>query len=293
MIPLIHDNYLQGTGNGPTWNVSISPPKRKIKSYFNETLDVAEYIYANRTGKIHLLYSGGMDSEFVFNIFLKLGIEFTPVIIKLNPNYNDHDLAYALSFCESKNIKPIIVDVDFNHFVSSGKIVDIAEKIKCAGYQIPVTMHVANQLDGFIVLGNDPPYMKLNTASNTWQLEELELIHSILNNFRINRLEGCPFFLSYTPEMMLSFLLEPRMVELANHIHPGKLGTNTSKIHVYNNNTNFNMVQRPKYTGYENIENSKIFQHENLTIFKEFQKMWGGAYYENYHELIKRLSCNQ
>lgn len=284
---------MAGIGNGPSWHVNISPPVNKVKSYFEESLSVAEYVYANKTGKIHLLYSGGMDSEYVFNIFLKLGIDFTPVIIKLNPNYNEHDLSYALAFCESKNIQPLIVDVDFDNFVSSGRITDIAEKIKCAGYQIPVTMHVANQLDGFIVLGNDPPYMKLNIETNTWQLEELELIHSILNNFRLNKIEGCPFFLSYTAEMMLSFLLEPRMVDLANHKFPGKLGTNTSKIYVYNNNTDFNMVPRPKYTGYENIENSKIFKHENLTIFNEFQKKWGGAHYENYHNLITRLSCNQ
>lgn len=281
-----------GTGNGSTWHVRIDPPQQKVKSYYEEARATAEYVYANKDGHLFLLYSGGMDSEFVFSLFLELGFDFTPIIIKLN-EYNSHDLKYAFEFCESKGVTPKIVDLDFDNFVTSGKIVDIAQSIKCSGYQIPATMHIAEKLDGFVVLGNDPPYMKLDVENNVWRLEELELIHSILNFFKSRKLSGCPFFLSYTPEMMLSFLLDPTMVDLANHRIPGKLGTNTSKVYVYNNGSGYNLVNRPKYTGYEHVEKSEIFQHPNMKIFEEFSKVWGGAYYEPYHELVQRLSCKQ
>ncbi len=293
MIDLLKDNYMSGSGNGDTWYVDIQPPKKKVRSYFEETIEAAEYVYANKTGRIHLLYSGGMDSEYVFNIFLTLGFDFTPVIIRLNSNYNQHDLKYAFDFCESKGVTPTIVDVDFDEFVKSGQIVDLAQEMKCSAFQIPLTMHVANQLDGFIVMGNDPPYMKYNKETGIWQVEELELIHSILNNFRLKKLEGCPFFLSYTAEMMLSFLLEPRMANLAKGRYPGKLGTNSSKIHVYNNNDQFYMLPRTKYTGYEHIEELEIFQHPNIKIFEEFSKVWGGAHYEDYKPLVERLSLHQ
>ena len=292
MIDYIKDNYMQGTGNGDTWHVRIDPPKGPVLSYYEEAKKTAEYVWANKTGHLYLLYSGGMDSEYVFSLFLELGFNFTPVVIKLG-NYNEHDLKYAFDFCSSKGVDPKIIEVDFDHFVKSGKIVDIATSIKCSGHQIPATMHIAEQLDGFVVLGNDPPYMKLDTRENVWKLEELELIHSILTFFKTRRLEGCPFFLSYTPEMMLSFLLDPTMVDLANHRIPGKLGTNTTKVHVYNNGSNYHLVNRPKYTGYEIIEKNDIFQHENLKIFEDFSKMWGGAYYEPYHQLVERLSCTQ
>jgi len=101
MIELVKDNYMTSSGNGPSWKVNIQPPNKKIKSYFEETLEVAEYIYANKTGKLHLLYSGGLDSEYVFNVFLKLGFDFTPVIIKLS-NYNQHDLKLRLIFVKVK-----------------------------------------------------------------------------------------------------------------------------------------------------------------------------------------------
>lgn len=290
-MDLIYKNYLRSHGHGNSFKVDIDPTTRPVKSYYEETLLTVENIYNSCNEKLYLLYSGGMDSEYVFSILLKLGIKFTPVIIKLNPNYNNHDLKYAFDFCESKGITPEIIDIDFNKFVESGLIVDIAKSIKSSGYQIPATMYAASKLDGFILLGNDPPYMKLNQQTNIWQLEELELIHSILNYFKQYPVKGCPFLLSYTPEMMLSFLLDPTIVNLANHKYPGKLGTNTSKVHVYNNGSNFNLLNRTKYTGYENIEISNIFQHENLQIFKDFSKVWGGAYYENYHDVVKRLTC--
>ncbi len=291
-MDLIYNNYLKSHGHGDSFRVDIGPATRPIKSYYEETLLTVENIYNSCNEKLYLLYSGGMDSEYVFSILLQLGIKFTPVIIKLNPNYNNHDLKYAFEFCESKGITPQIIDIDFDKFVKSGLIVDIARSIKSSGYQIPATMYAASKLDGFILLGNDPPYMKLNQLTNTWQLEELELIHSILNYFKQYPVKGCPFLLSYTPEMMLSFLKDPTMVNLANHRYPGKLGTNTSKVYVYNNGSNFNLLNRPKYTGYENIETSSIFQHENLQIFKDFSKVWGGAYYENYHDVISRLTCS-
>jgi len=291
-VDLIYNNYLKSHGHGDSFRVDIGPATRPIKSYYEETLLTVENIYNSCNEKLYLLYSGGMDSEYVFSILLQLGIKFTPVIIKLNPNYNNHDLKYAFDFCESKGITPQIIDIDFDKFVQSGLIVDIARSIKSSGYQIPATMYAASKLDGFILLGNDPPYMKLNQLTNTWQLEELELIHSILNYFKQYPVKGCPFLLSYTPEMMLSFLKDPTIVNLVNHRYPGKLGTNTSKVYVYNNGSNFNLLNRPKYTGYENIETSSIFQHENLQIFKDFSKVWGGAYYENYHDVISRLTCS-
>lgn len=47
MIDLVKDNYMTSSGNGPSWKVNIQPPAKKIKTYFEETLEVAEYIYAN------------------------------------------------------------------------------------------------------------------------------------------------------------------------------------------------------------------------------------------------------
>jgi hypothetical protein len=301
-MELTKNNYLYGTGHGDTWHVNIDPPVRKIKTYFEETLDAVEYVYANKTGKFQVLYSGGLDSQYVCEVLLYLGIDFDPIIIELKDSnkeiLNMHDIKYAYEFCEFKNIKPIVYDLNFEKFIETGKNVEIATSVTCCSFALPATMYVASQLDGFTLLGNDPPYLRNENGS--WFLEELEYIHGLLRFWKKFNLNGCPFLLSYTPEMMLSFLLDPIIVKLGTGKCPGKKGSNSSKSQVFNNGSEFNMPvydfnkkERIKFTGYENIYKSKLMEHPNLTIFEEFKKTWNGEYLESYSDVLKRLSINQ
>jgi len=302
-MELTKNNYLYGTGHGNTWHVNIDPPKRQVKTYFEETLEAVEYIYANKTGKFLVLYSGGLDSQYVCEVLLYLKMDFDPVIIQLKNNSGDilnmHDIKFAYEFCYNKNIEPIVYDLNFENFEQSGKNVEIAESVTCCCFTLPATMHVASQLDGFSLLGNDPPYMRLE-PNNIWVLEELEYIHSLLRFYKKYNVNGCPFLLSYTPEMMLAFLLDPTIIKLGTGQCPGKTGTNSSKSYVFNNKSNFNMPiydfvtkSRIKFTGYEQIYHSELMNHDNLKIFKEFTKKWNGEYLEPYTDVIKRLSVNQ
>jgi hypothetical protein len=301
-MELIKDNYLQGFGHGKSWHVNINPPSRKVKTYFEETLSTIEYIYANKTGKFQVLYSGGLDSQYVCEVLLFLGIDFNSVIIELKNNagevLNFHDIKYAYEFCEAKNIKPIIYDLNFEEFVKSGRNVEIAESVTCCSFALPATMYVASQLDGYSLLGNDPPYLR--NENGIWMLEELEYIHSLLRYYGKYKLNGCPFLLSYTPEMMLSFLLDPSIIKLGTNKMPGKLGSNSTKSYVFNNGSNFNMPvynfttqSRIKLTGYEHIYHSSLMNHPNMKIFDDFKKIWNGEYLEKYEEAVKRLSVNQ
>lgn len=301
-MELTKNNYLYGTGHGDTWHVNIDPPTRKVKSYFEETLDTVEYVYANKTGKFQVLYSGGLDSQYVCEVLLYLGIEFDPVIIELKNNsgeiLNQHDIKYAYEFCNFKNITPITYDLNFEKFVETGKNVEIAKSVSCCAAALPATLFVANQLDGFSLLGNDPPYMR--NEKGVWVLEELEYIHGLLRFYKKYNVNGCPFLLSYTPEMMLSFLLDPAIVKLGTGQLPGKLSSNSTKSHVFNNGSNFNMPSydfktksRVKYTGYELIYASDMVKHPNIQIFKDFIKCWNGEYLEPYIDVVARLSVNQ
>ena len=303
-MELIKNNYLYGTGHGNTWHVNIDPPKRKVKTYFEETLEAVEYIHANKTGKFLVLYSGGLDSQYVCQVLLYLKIDFDPVIIQLKNNSGDilniHDIAYAFEFCKAKSIKPIVYDVNFEKFVESGKINTIAEYVHCCIFSIPATLYVAKKLDGYSIIADGQPYIKYNASTNTWLFEELEYAHSSLRYYEKNNLNGTPFLLSYTPEMMLAFLLDPSIIKLGTGQCPGKTGSNSSKSYVYNNKSNFNMPiydfvtkSRIKFNGYEKIYYSELMNHGNLKIFEEYKKKWNGEYLEPYTDVVKRLSVNQ
>jgi hypothetical protein len=304
MIEYTKDNYLYGTGSGDTWYVNIDPPKRKVRTYYEETITAVEYVYENKTDKFTVLLSGGFDSQYVCEVLLRLGISFDVVIINyLNSekeSYNLHDIKWAYEFCLSRNLNPKTIDIDFDKLVNSGKAVDVAKSIQCCSSTVAYFLSVLDQIDGFILLGNDPPYIRYEKDKNIWVLEELQYIHSLLRYFEKNQIPGCPFLLSYTPEMMLSFLLDPSIFALGTGEKPGKLGSNSTKSYVFNNGSNFNMPiydfkenKRIKLTGFENIWNAPISQHPNLKIFKDFFVTWNGEYLEPYNDVIKRLSLNQ
>lgn len=288
-MEFIQNNYLRGLGNGPTWHVEIDPPSRPIKNYYEEAKIAAEMIWAQKQGKLYITYSGGLDSEFVLSIFHSMKMEIQPVIMKLS-DYNQHDIKYAFDFCQAKNITPIVIDLDFDKFVKSGEMLSIAESAKCAAFELPASMWLVKQLDGTVLTGNDPPHLKLNQTDNQWYLDEEEIIHSQFNFWRDNKIFGTPFFLSYTPELMLSFLQDPTIVSLANGEFEGKLGTNSSKVHTFNRGNDFNLVQRVKQTGYEVIYRSEILNHPDMQKVLSWRNIWLGTSDHLYSDVVQKLS---
>lgn len=299
------DNYLYGTGSGDTWLVNIDPPKNKVKTYYEETLKAVEYVYDNKVGKFTVFLSGGLDSQYVCEVLLRMGIDFDAIIIEYLDNqknpYNDHDTIWAYEFCKSKNIYPQTIKINFDRLVESGEAVRIAESVNCCSAPVSHFLTVASKIDGFILMGNDPPYLRYDKQQNVWYLEELQYIHGLLRYFEKHNISGCPFLLSYTPEMMLSFLLDPSIVKLGTGQLPGKLGSNSTKSHVFNNGSNFNLPvynfttkTRIKLHGFEKIFQSEIKYHPNLKIFLDyFMNIWNGEYLEPYTEVVTRLSVNQ
>lgn len=290
---LLYNNYMRSSGHGLTWCVEIDPPTRPVKSYYEETAIACEMIWSQKIGKLQLCLSGGLDSEFVLAVLLKLGMEVEPVIMRTQ--YNDHETQYAFRFCSKNNIEPTVIDLNYDAFIDSNRYVDIAESMMCADWRIPCNMWLASQLDGTVITGNDPPHLKLNQnlKEKLWYLDEEEIIHSQLNYWRMNGIHGTPFLLSYTPEQMLSFLLDPTMEKLANHEFEGKLGSNSTKVHVFNNQSGFDLEQRIKQTGYEKVIESKIFEHPNIKYIQTLESKWKGTSDHQYHEVVKKLKSGQ
>lgn len=293
MIPF-DKNYLLTSGTGFNWKCEIQPATRSVKSYYEETRLAAEKIWALRQGPLYLMYSGGVDSEYILNVFLHLGMEIKPVIIKLN-DYNYHDIRYAIDFCQSKNINPLVIDFDFDKFVESGKMLEVADQAECSHWNLPSTFKVVSELEGTVLLGSHgPPHLMLNQGlENTWYIREDEMLHSVLKWFKKKSIHGSPFFLVHSAEQYLAWLLEPTTVDLVNFKFPGKLGNTSTKGLIYNNNPDFNLEARPKFTGFEAIVSSPIFKHPNMPVmlYKAVPPIstCNGYYIEDYHSMTKRL----
>lgn len=291
-MELLLNNYMQSSGNGPTWCVEINPPSRPVKSYWEETKIACQMIYDQRTAPLQLCYSGGLDSEFVLSTLLDMGIPVEVIIMRTQ--YNHPETQYAFKFCEVKNVTPKIIDVDLDNFIESGKMIEIARNINSCNFMIPTNMYLISQLDGTVITGNDPPHMKYNKNDNLWYLDEEEVIHSQFNFYKKYNILGTPFLLSYTPEQMLSFLLDPTMQDLANNKIPGKQGTNSTKVFVFNNKSGYNLEQRKKLTGYELAFNSSnILNHPDVKEVFSWHEKYLGTSDHQYHEVVHKLSNGQ
>lgn len=285
------DNYLETSGSGDNWKVSFNSFVRQHQNFYLESIRAAELFWQKKQGKCFLMYSGGVDSEFILNVFLHLGMKIQPVIIDFD--YNKHDIKYALDFCNAKKLDPLVIKFNFDEFVKSGRILNLALDCECAEYRLLSTFNVVEKLDGTILMGSHgPPHIALDQDSNSWKIDELEVLHSVIKLFKNKNLYGCPFFLVYTIEQYLSFLKDPVMIQLVNNQIPGKLGNNSSKWRSFNNNNNFNMVQRTKYTGFEQIEKSDIFSHNNIKIIESFKNKWNGKFEQEYFSLVAKLQGN-
>ena len=281
----IHNNYLRGTGTGPSWSVIIDCPSRQPKTFYEETVIAAEMIWAQKQGPIQLCYSGGLDSEYVLSVFTELGMNIQPVIMRTQ--YNHPETQYAFKYCEAKNIKPVIIDLDYDNFIQSGKFLEIATETQCSAYQYIANMWLTSQLDGTVITGDSDPHLFLD--DDKWFVDEIEPTYRQLDYFKNHNIPGTPFFLSYTAEQYLSFLTDPTMQKLANNEIPGKTGSYSSKVHVYNNQSKFILEQRTKLTGYELVEVSPIFNHPDIKLVNSWKETtWGSCNFE-YHSLVTRL----
>ena len=286
MIDLIYNNYLKISGSGPTWDVKINSPSRIPKTYYEETAIAAEMIWAQKQGPIQLCYSGGLDSEYVLCVFLELGMDIQPVIMRTQ--YNHPETQYAFKLCENKNIKPIVIDLDYDDFVESGKFLKIAEDTKCGAYQYVANMWLTSQLDGTVLTGDSNPHLFLN-EDKIWYVDEIEPTYRQFDYFNKNNIYGTPFFISYTAEQYLAFLLDPTIKKLANNEIPGKTGSHSSKVHVYNNQDKFKLEPRTKLTGYELVEKSPIFNHPDMQLVNSWKNTYWGSSNHEYYSLTDAL----
>jgi hypothetical protein len=287
MLDLSYNNYFTTSNHGCEWEVHLKPCSRSIVHSFQEECVLAsQIIYDQSSMPLTLMFSGGLDSEFMIQIFQTAKIPFKVAIVSYG-EYNAHDTKYAYNFCNNHNITPIVVDIDIKNFIESGKIYEIAEQAKCCAYQIPSIMYGLTKLDGTIIMANGEPYIK--KYETEWRWQETERVNSYMNWYRQQRINGTPDFLRYTPEITLSFLTDPVITNIVTDPYTGKLSSRTSKHKIYS--TNYLFEPRPKYTGWENIETTSLFSNEIFLEIEKLKNFYNGQYDVEYHTLVKKLQA--
>lgn len=86
-----------------------------------------EYLQCFENGvpkKVELLFSGGLDSEFVLDLLLECKIPVECITMELTVNgivINSHDMYYSEKICRSKGVNRRVVSLDAKKFFESGE----------------------------------------------------------------------------------------------------------------------------------------------------------------------------
>jgi hypothetical protein len=286
MIEQRKNNFYRTSGTSSTFQLQIDPVTRDVGSYCDELILNAKEIYDKKLGKLYCMYSGGIDSELVMEVFLSLGMDITPVIVNLTPNYNSHDMRWAYEYCNKRNLKPLIINVDLEKFITSGEILDIAKKSRTGFYQYLPTIKAALSLDGEVLTGQDEPY--ISPVDDVWYFLEKESWCAWANLYNEKHIQGTSCFLSWSSETLLSFMLDPTIQDLGNNSLHGKKGTFSSRKFVYGRK--FPMPDRTKYTGWELIEKTNLIEHSNILLVKDLLNIHSGSASFEYNQLVSILS---
>ena len=104
----ISTNLLERSENSAVdFKLTINPTPI-LPGTFNEHCDrLAKEIFIQDTN-LFLMFSGGIDSEYVLNVFIRNQIPIKPVLI-VTP-YNKKELVFAIRKLKTENISPIIVE---------------------------------------------------------------------------------------------------------------------------------------------------------------------------------------
>lgn len=277
-------------------------PENKLNNFevilqdteFDESLDAnAAFMKNFRNGvpkKIELLFSGGLDSEFVLNMFLKNNLPVECITMEINLDgitINTHDLYYTEKISREKGVKRKVVSLNAKKFFEEGLYKQYLHPYRISIPHNATHLWLMEQCDSFPVLAGDyhwgwnPNYKKLISPQR----------HSLSNYARFmkdNNISGISNMIGNCQE--LNFMCIKEHMTLQKNDNEGlydsqvQEGSTTNKNppllnsgillkkHVYEKISNTTYEPRLRSYGWENLD-SNLF--DRLYYRNELLKLFG------------------
>lgn len=231
----------------PTEYLSLRDASIKAAKDFGEA-------YADK--EIMVMYSGGLDSEWVCESFYLAGVPFTPLIVNYD-GANEHDLYWARRYLEARKITPLEWKFDLKGWYGSAEQFEIAEASQMAElaytgqFKAILEHHNSNRV---FLNGYDEPVISADDsgADREWLLtynERHYAIHKLMKHYDIpTQLGGwvdANVFSGYVRSPMWQWLV-------ANLEYRQVWNSEIMKIKIYQRAFP-NLELRPKYTGFESM----------------------------------------
>lgn len=233
---------------------SIDHDRYNKSSWLNEQYRTADLIYDDFGSDLTVMFSGGTDSEIVLRAYKHIGITPRSVFIKFKDDYNIEDLKIADQIARELDIKLEVIEFDVKEFYNSGEAYEFSESIQCRQIAYLTVYHHIHKLQCPAVMGGEM-MMRRHTDSlgSHWYYCFRENEDASAMRFSLKyHVPLVNEWFSYTPEMMLYYLEDPRIVQLLNTRYNYKLSSVSSK-NVILQGFMPSIIDKQKTHGYEKL----------------------------------------
>lgn len=270
---------------------------RESHTFTTELLDaemqpfktVQEAIAYNLSGAnlpVEVLYSGGVDSEWVLVSCLMHKIPVVAVTLRLmyyGSPVNVADLYYAEKFCREHNVKHRIVDLEVTSFFENGDHIPLMEPYKFTMFSAATILWLITQCESYPVLGGDytwPQYNNKVYSPHRYDYNAFELF------MKDRGITGIGNTLSYGIESNYMLIKEHLNVHLADpkNTHGDWMTIRNLKERM-SKNLGFNIETRHRSYGWEAILMSRHYfdvKHYTDVLIEKYGKTdsqikWGNV----------------
>jgi hypothetical protein len=222
------DGWYNAAEAGKKFRLHLGYCTRPVESFRNECIRAAKLIAEKATKPILVGLSGGSDSQMVCLAMLEAGIPFSVIIARLrnieNDIANEHDISTAFAFCEKYNVAYQTFDIDLdNYYRTTGK--DYAEYYGFTDTRVIVQCAVMDYVGKnycYIMAGGDPLltlyHPALTPEQDTSDIPRLvgdfigpvwwQTPQPIMRHMMEMGYEGTSKFFLYTPELIAAYLTD-------------------------------------------------------------------------------------
>jgi hypothetical protein len=154
-------------------------------------------------------------------------------------------------------------------------------------YRNCASIWLADQLYDTVVLGGGPYPSFFSDVTQTHRIKLDEWIHAPIKYWKKHDINGVPRFCTFTQGLFYSFFNDPLLQKFLNENKRRDVSIDAyGKILVYNNQPHFKLKDRPKYHGWEKVDQS----HPSIQKVESwrFDNLWAGRYNVEYESVLQK-----
>lgn len=246
-----------------------------VTSLREASINTARKCRESTDKEIVVLYSGGLDSEWVLESFRLANVDVTALVVVYDEGLNQHDVLWANAYLKRHpRVKVLYENLDLRGWYKDPhqkQIADWAQTPELAYTAQFQTLEKFNRPDRFFITSYDEPYLVANDADpvREWNLCYSERHYSVIKVFDALGLDGMPNWSKSTLELFGSYVYQPQWQAIAANLYQPQIwNSELAKIQMFKSHFPA-MAARTKYTGFEFanefiVDASRVWKQEVL-----------------------------